>query len=55
LKTFVIGAGVVGSATAYALSLEGHDVVLLVRAKEAGTVTSLANGAQLSYSFVEPL
>ena len=55
MKTVVIGAGVVGSATAYALSLEGHDVVLLDRAKEAGTVTSLANGAQLSYSFVEPL
>lgn len=55
MKVCVIGAGIVGCATAYRLQSAGFDVVLLEAASEAGTGTSFANGAQLSYSYVEPL
>lgn len=55
MKVCVIGAGIIGCATAYSLARLGCDVHLLDAASEAGTGTSFANGAQLSYSFVEPL
>lgn len=55
MKVCVIGAGVVGCATAYALCRQGHEVTLVDRAGKPGTGSSFANGAQLSYSFVEPL
>ncbi|MEP6790340.1 MAG: FAD-dependent oxidoreductase, partial [Ramlibacter sp.] len=51
----VIGAGVVGCSAAYELVRAGYDVVLVDGAPGPGTGASLANGAQLSYSYVEPL
>lgn len=51
----VVGAGVVGSATAMALARSGFDVTLLDAAASPGQGASRANGAQLSYSYVEPL
>lgn len=51
----VIGAGIVGCATAYALSREGWQVTLVDAAAASGQGATLANGAQLSYSYVEPL
>lgn len=51
----VVGAGVVGCATAYLLARAGHRVRLLDRASACAQGASYANGAQLSYSFVEPL
>lgn len=51
----VVGAGIVGSATAYLLTRAGFRVTLVESRHRAGQVTSLANGAQLSYSYVEPL
>jgi D-amino-acid dehydrogenase len=51
----VIGAGIVGSATAYALAREGWRVTLIDALHAAGQGASLSNGAQLSYSYVEPL
>lgn len=50
----VIGAGIVGCATAYQLARYGVDVHLIDAAPEPGAMTSFANGAQLSYSYVEP-
>lgn len=50
----VIGAGIIGCATAYQLARDGVDVLLVDAAPEPGTLTSFANGAQLSYSYVEP-
>lgn len=54
-RVCVVGAGIVGCATAYALSREGWDVTLVDALGAPGQGTSLANGAQLSYSYVEPL
>lgn len=54
MKVCVIGAGVIGCATAYELARKGHDVHLLDSEQAPGLGTSYANGAQLSYSYVEP-
>lgn len=54
MKVCVIGAGVIGCATAYELTRRGHDVHLLDSERGPGLGTSYANGAQLSYSYVEP-
>ncbi len=50
----VLGAGIVGLATAYELRRAGHDVTVVDRA-EPGSGASGGNGAQLSYSYVQPL
>ncbi|KQW29996.1 FAD-dependent oxidoreductase [Acidovorax sp. Root402] len=54
MKVCVIGAGIVGCATAYQLARQGFDVRLLDANDAPGLATSYANGAQLSYSYVEP-
>lgn len=54
MKTVVIGAGVVGMASAWALREAGADVVVVDRAAGAGLETSFANGALLHPSLVEP-
>lgn len=51
----VVGAGIVGCASAYALARDGWQVTLADAAAQPGQGASLANGAQLSYSYVEPL
>ena len=51
----VIGAGIIGATTAYALSKEGWAVTVIDSESAAGMRASYANGAQLSYSYVEPL
>ncbi len=50
----VLGAGIVGLSTAYVLSSQGHRVTVLDRAA-VGAGASGGNGAQLSYSYVQPL
>jgi D-amino-acid dehydrogenase len=55
MHVIVIGAGIVGCATAYQLLRDGHSVELIDAQAQAGRVSSFANGAQLSYSYVEPL
>lgn len=39
----VLGAGAIGVTTAYALAVEGHEVVVLERQAAAGLETSFAN------------
>jgi D-amino-acid dehydrogenase len=51
----VLGAGVVGVATAYALARRGHSVALIDRRDQPGGGASYANGAQLSYAYADAL
>ena len=55
MKIIVIGAGVVGLASAWWLARDGHAVTVVDRADAVGSGTSFANGAQLSYSYVAPM
>jgi D-amino-acid dehydrogenase len=55
MHVVVIGAGLIGCATAYQLVRDGHSVDMIDSAPDVGTGSSFANGAQLSYSYVEPL
>lgn len=50
----VLGAGIVGLASAYELSFAGHQVTVIDRATP-GSGASGGNGAQLSYDYVQPL
>jgi D-amino-acid dehydrogenase len=51
----VLGAGVIGVASAYRLLQDGHSITLVDAMPEAGSEASFGNGAQLSYSYVAPL
>jgi len=51
----VIGGGVIGLATAYALVGEGMSVDLVEARDSLASATSFANGGQLSYRYVAPL
>jgi D-amino-acid dehydrogenase len=55
MKVLVLGAGVVGLSTAYALAKDGHRVSILDRHEGVARGASFANGGQLSYSYVAPL
>ena len=55
MKICVLGAGVVGLTSAYALARRGHEVTVVDAHARVGQGASLANGAQLSYSYVAPL
>jgi D-amino-acid dehydrogenase len=55
LRVCVLGAGIVGLATAYELRRAGHEVTVVDAAAEVATGASGANGGQLSYSYVQPL
>ena len=51
----VVGAGIVGLSTAWRLMQDGWQVSVIEESAAPGLVTSYANGAQLSYSYVAPL
>lgn len=55
MHSCVLGAGVIGVTTAYQLLMAGHEVSLIEEQSQVAQMTSLANGAQLSYSYVAPL
>ena len=54
MKVIVLGAGVVGTTSAWFLSKAGHEVVVVDREPGAGLETSYANGGQISVSHAEP-
>ena len=54
MTTIVLGAGAVGTATAWYLRKAGHDVVLVERQTEAAMETSWGNGGVIHASEVEP-
>ena len=51
----IVGAGIVGLATAYVLQQAGHRITVVDRAPRPAMGASGGNGAQLSYSYVQPL
>ena len=54
MQVCVLGAGIVGLATAYELNLAGYEVTVIDRG-QPGSGASGGNGSQLSYSYVQPL
>jgi D-amino-acid dehydrogenase len=54
-SVLVVGAGVVGMATAYAFARRGIDVTVVDRNGGPGLGASHANGAQLSYYYTDAL
>jgi D-amino-acid dehydrogenase len=54
MKVIVLGAGIIGVATAWYLLEEGHEVTVVERQPQAALETSFANGAQISVCFCEP-
>jgi D-amino-acid dehydrogenase len=54
MKVLVLGAGVIGTATAWFLTEQGHEVTVLDRREGAGLETSFANGGQISVCHAEP-
>ena len=50
----VLGAGVIGVSTAFTLSRYGYKVIVVDKNEGFAQGASHANGAQLSYSYVEP-
>lgn len=51
----IIGGGVIGLASAYALVRADHEVTVIDARDALGRETSFANGGQLSYRYVAPL
>ncbi|MEP6996151.1 MAG: D-amino acid dehydrogenase [Betaproteobacteria bacterium] len=54
MKVLVLGAGVVGTTSAWYLREQGHEVTVIERQSAAALETSFANGGQISVSHVEP-
>jgi D-amino-acid dehydrogenase len=54
MKVMVLGAGVVGTASAWYLRQAGHEVTVLERQPGPALETSFANGGQISVSHAEP-
>jgi D-amino-acid dehydrogenase len=54
MKVIVLGAGIVGTASAWFLQKAGHDVTVIERQPGAAQETSFANGGQISVSHAEP-
>src|SRR5207244_2407030 len=54
MKVLVLGAGVIGTTTAWFLREAGHEVTVIERQSAAAQETSFANGGQISVSHVEP-
>ncbi len=54
MNVIVLGAGIIGTASAWFLRKAGHEVTVLERQPGAAQETSFANGCQISVSHAEP-
>jgi D-amino-acid dehydrogenase len=54
MKVVVLGAGIIGTASAWFLNKAGHEVSVIERQPGAALETSFANGGQISVSHAEP-
>jgi len=55
MKVLVLGAGVIGTTSAYFLAKQGHDVTVIDRQESVAKETSYANAGCLSYGFTSPI
>src|SRR5258708_9485453 len=54
MRVIVLGAGVIGTTSAWYLAQSGHEVMVVDRQPEPALETSFANGGQISVSHSEP-
>jgi D-amino-acid dehydrogenase len=54
MRVVILGAGAIGTTTAYYLSQSGHEVTVLERQPAPGLETSFANAGELSYGYASP-
>ena len=54
MKVIVLGAGIIGTASAWFLQKAGHEVTVIDRQPGVAQETSFANGCQISVSHAEP-
>lgn len=54
MRILVLGAGLIGVASAWHLAGDGHEVVVVERQPQPARETSFANGGQISTSHAEP-
>lgn len=54
MKVIILGAGVIGTASAWYLRQAGHEVEVVERREGPGLETSYANGGQISVCHAEP-
>lgn len=54
MKVVVLGAGIIGTASAWYLLDHGHEVTIVDRQADAALETTYANGSQISVCYCEP-
>jgi len=54
VKVIILGSGIVGTASAWFIRQEGHDVTVIERQPGPAQETTFANGCQISVSHSEP-
>jgi D-amino-acid dehydrogenase len=54
MNVIVLGAGIIGTSTAWHLRERGHEVTVVERQSAAARETSFANAGQISVSYCEP-
>src|SRR5574342_709800 len=54
MRVVVLGAGVIGTTSAWYLARAGHEVTVVDRQPDVALETSFANGGQISVSHAEP-
>ncbi|MCX8018274.1 MAG: FAD-dependent oxidoreductase, partial [Rhodocyclaceae bacterium] len=54
MRIVVLGAGLIGVASAWFLAEDGHEVLVVERQSGPARETSFANGGQISTSHAEP-
>jgi D-amino-acid dehydrogenase len=54
MKILVLGAGIIGTSSAWFLNKAGHDVCVIERQAGVAQETSFANGGQIAVSHAEP-